>query len=267
MDLSIEMITPKMAEKYLQFNTCNRHLRKSLVSQYARDMTNGNWKLTHQGVAFNCDGTLLDGQHRLAAIIESGVAVQMLVARGVESKNQLFMDDHANRTAGDALTLARGERVSTTDVAIVRVAVELQIKFSCRHTKSDLNELISKFHGALDFCREFYGLPKQRGVTAAPVWGSIALAWFYVDDLDRLRSFCRMLSGVDMVTDEADRSVQILREWLLRTGVKSGPQRLEAFQKTQRSIVAFMKHQKLEKLYGTSTYYPWPLINPVRTSS
>lgn len=264
MELSIETITPKQAEKYLQFNTSNRNLRKSLVSQYARDMISGKWRLTHQGVAFNCDGTLLDGQHRLKAIVESGVTVQMLVARGVDSANQLVMDDHAKRSAGDALTLARGERVTATEVAIVRAAVELQEKAYATHkTKAELNELIDQFRGALDFTGEFL-TTKHRGVTAAPVWGAIALSWYYVQDIERLRAFCRMLCGIDMVTEEGDRASQMLREWLLRTGVKYAAQRTEAFRKTQRAIVAFMKHQKIDKLYGTTVYYPWPLIDPVR---
>jgi hypothetical protein len=264
MELSIETITPKQAEKYLQFNTSNRNLRKSLVSQYARDMANGKWRLTHQGVAFNCDGTLLDGQHRLKAIVESGVTVQMLVARGVDSKHQLVMDDHAKRSAGDALTLARGERVTATEVAIVRAAIELQEKaFSAHRTKAELNELIDQFRGALDFTGEFLAT-KHRGVTAAPVWGAIALSWYYVEDLDRLRSFCRMLCGIDMVTEEGDRASQMLREWLLRTGVRYAAQRSEAFRKTQRAIVAFMKHQKIDKLYGTTVHYPWPLVEPLR---
>jgi len=264
MELSIETITPKQAEKYLQFNTSNRSLRKKLVSQYARDMANGKWKLTHQGVAFNCDGTLLDGQHRLMAIVESGVAVQMLVARGVDTSNQLVMDDHAKRSAGDALTLARGERVTTNEVAIVRAAIELQGKaFVSRNTKAELNELIDQFRGSLDFTAEFL-VTKHRGVTSAPVWGAIALSWFYVEDLDRLRLFCRILCGIDMVTEEGDRSSQILREWLLRTGVRYAAQRIEAFRKTQRAIVAFMKHQKIDKLYGTSVHYPWPLVEPIR---
>lgn len=264
MELSIETITPKQAEKYLQFNTSNRNLRKSLVSQYARDMTNGKWRLTHQGVAFNCDGTLLDGQHRLKAIVESGVTVQMLVARGVDSKNQLVMDDHAKRSAGDALTLARGERVTTTEVAIVRAAIELQEKaFSTHRTKAELNELIDQFRGALDFTGEFLAT-KHRGVTAAPVWGAIALSWFYAEDLERLRAFCRILCGVDMAADEGDRAAQILREWLLRMGLKYAAQRKEGFRKTQRAIVAFMKHQKIDKLYGTTVHYPWPLVEPLR---
>jgi hypothetical protein len=264
MDISIETITPKQAEKYLQFNTSNRNLRNSLVSQYARDMENGVWKLTHQGVAFNCDGTLLDGQHRLSAIVESGVTVQMLVARGVDSKHQLVMDDHAKRSAGDALTLARGERVTAMEVAIVRAAIELQERaFSAHRTKAELNELIDQFRGALDFTGEFL-VTKHRGVTAAPVWGAVALSWYYVEDLDRLRSFCRILIGIDMITEEGDRAAQMLREWLLRTGVKHASQRSEAFRKTQRAIVAFMKYQKIDKLYGTTVYYPWPLVDPLR---
>lgn len=264
MELAIETITPKQAEKYLQFNTSNRNLRKALVSQYARDMQNGKWRLTHQGVAFNCDGTLLDGQHRLMAIVESGVTVQMLVARGVDSKHQLVMDDHAKRSAGDALTLLRGERITADQVAIVRAAVELQERaYALHQTKAELNELIDKFHNSLEFVGQFVTV-KSRGVTSAPVMASIALAWFYVDDLERLTAFGRILCGVDMAVEEGDRSAQVLREWLLRTGVRFATQRTEAFRKAQRSIVAFMKHQKIDKLYGTTVHYPWPLVDAVR---
>ncbi len=265
MDLRIEMITPEMAEKYLQFNTSNRNLRKTLVSQYARDMLNGNWRLTHQGLAFNKAGTLLDGQHRLAAIVESGVAVRMVVARGVDTQHQLVMDDHAKRSAGDALTLVRGERVTASDVAIVRAAIDLQTarRDKCRSTKEELNELLDLFRGPLDFTRPF--IPKgMRGVASAPAWAAIALSWFYVKDLDRLRTFCSMISGMEMATQECDRAAQMVREWLLRTGVRFAPQRMDAFKKTQRAIVAFMNHQKLDKLYGTSVYYPWPLVDPIR---
>jgi len=265
MDWKIETITPKMAENYLCFNRNNRGIRKGLVLQYARDMKSGNWKLTHQGIAFNCDGTLLDGQHRLLAIIESGVAVKMTVTRGVDTNCQLNMDDHGKRTAAESLSLARGELITQAETAIIRAAVELQGQGRQGHlTKSELDRLIDEFSGSLNFCQQFYAAKKQRGVTAAPAWGSIALAWFYVQDLDRLHKFCRMFCGLDMITEESDRAAQTLREWMLRTGVKSAGQRIEAFQKSQRAIVAFMGYKKIEKLYGTSVYFPWPLIDPIR---
>lgn len=265
MKVAIETITPKMAEQYLLSNTRNRSLKKQLISQYARDMQMGKWRLTHQGLAFNCDGTLLDGQHRLRAIVESGATVQMLVTRGVESQAQLVMDDHAKRSAGDALTLLRGERVSENQVAIVRAAVELSVKYRAdRATKTELNDLVDQFRNPLDFAAEFLVGNRVRGVHAASTWAAICLSWFYVDNLERLRDFCRILCAIDMPFEDSDRAACLLRDWLLRTGVRYASQRVDAFCKTQRAVVAFMKYQELQKLIGTSQHYPWPLVDPVR---
>lgn len=267
MDLLVETITPKQAQKYLQFNTNNRHLRKTLVSQYAKDMALGNWKLTHQGVAFNCDGTLLDGQHRLAAIVESGVTVQMLVARGVDSRNQLVMDDHAKRSAGDALSLARNEKITQSHVAVMRAAVELSGAGNRRHqrlTKQQLDDIVDVFRPAMEFIEA--KMPNnERGVTSAPVKAAIVLAWYYVKDVQRLAIFCDVLTGKLLPDGDGDRAAVVLREWLLRTGMQSDIARREGFKKTQRAIVAFQDRKDISKLYGTAEYYPWPLIEPVRS--
>ena len=265
MELTVETITPKQAEKYLQFNTHNRPLRNSLVMQYAKDMASGNWRLTHQGVAFNCDGTLLDGQHRLSAIVESGATVQMLVARGVDSRNQLVMDDHAKRSAGDALSLVRNEKITQRDVAVMRAAVELcrSGRAEARMTKQDLDGVIDTFRPALNFVAEM--MPSdERGVTSAPVKSAICLAWFYVKDIERLKSFCDVVTGKSLPENTGDRAAVTLREWLLRTGMQWGASRTDGFKKTQRAIVAFLDHKDVGKLYGTTVYYPWPLIDPAR---
>lgn len=265
MELSVELITAKQAEMYLQLNTSNRPLRKTLVGQYARDMADGRWKLTHQGVAFNCDGTLLDGQHRLAAIVQSGVAVQMLVARGVDSRSQLVMDDHAKRSAGDALSLARKEKITQQHVAVIRACVELTNAGGRvnRFTKQQLDEVIDKFRPAIDFVEA--RMPNsERGVTSAPVKAAIALAWYYVADVDRLAVFCDVLTGKTLPDGDGDRAAVVLREWLLRTGMQAENSRREGFKKAQRAIVAFAERKDIGKLYGTATYYPWPLIDPVR---
>lgn len=265
MDLSIETITAKQAEDYLKFNTNNRSLRKALVSQYARDMSAGKWRLTHQGLAFNCDGTLLDGQHRLAAIVQSGVTVQMLVARGVDSRSQLVMDDHAKRSAGDALSLSRQEKITQSQVAVMRGAVELSSgrKNVSRLTKQELNEVIDVFHPAVEFV-ETRMPTHERGVTSAPVKAAIVLAWYYVKDLRRLSDFCDVLTGRNLPEGSGDRSAVVLREWCLRNGMQADTARREGFKKAQRAIVAFMERKDIGKLYGTITYYPWPLVEPVR---
>jgi hypothetical protein len=107
---SIVMVTPEIAEQWLGLNTHNRNLRKrSLVTSYARDMAKGNWQFTGEAIKFAPDGRLLDGQHRLHAVIQSGASIRMLVVRNVPESAQEVMDSGAARRAGDSLAL-RGER-------------------------------------------------------------------------------------------------------------------------------------------------------------
>lgn len=266
MKMTVETITPEMAAEFLKLNTRNRKLRPSLVAQYASDMRAGRWLLTHQGIAINCDGTVLDGQHRLAAIIESGVAIRMVIARGVLATSQVAMDDHAKRSCADAITLDRGENVSTAFVAIVKGACELSRGGGAgvRLTRRAVSETLDVMRPALEFVNEFLE-PKQRGVTSSAVWSAVALAWFYVEDVDRLKEFCVVLTGRDMPASDHDRAAVVLREWLLRSGAKAGSAwRIEAHKKTQRAVVAFVERKNIEKLYGTNLYFTWPLTDAVR---
>lgn len=268
MRVAVEIITPEVAQGYLARNKHNRAMRRGLVERYAESMKRGEWRATHQGIAFDASGYLLDGQHRLKAIIDSGCAVQMTVARDVETGSQLVMDDHAKRSASDALTLARQERVTQTEVAIIKCAVEFnsQVRSGVRYlTKQQLSDLVDVFRTPLDFVAS-HMTDKQRGVTASPVQAAVCLAWFYVHDLERLEEFVRVIMGRSLPDGERDRAAVIVREWLLRNGMVGGyGPRYEAFCKTQRAISAFMEGRPLGKLYGNTVRYPWPLVDAVRS--
>jgi hypothetical protein len=75
------------------------------VEIYARDMANDNWRFTGDAIKFAADGTLLDGQHRLLAIIKSGVTLDILTVYGLEVDAQDVMDTGAKRGAHDQLGL------------------------------------------------------------------------------------------------------------------------------------------------------------------
>lgn len=75
----VEMITPEKAKSILEKNTINRKLDQRRVSFYSEQMLKGNWVLTHEGIALDKFGRLIDGQHRLSGIVESNVAQNMLV--------------------------------------------------------------------------------------------------------------------------------------------------------------------------------------------
>lgn len=100
---AIETITPSLASSYLEFNSNNRPLRYSHIRSMAYDMKNGDWQVTHQGIAFDSTGRLIDGQHRLHAIIEAGVAIQMSVTRGCSAASFSILDRGANRSTADVL--------------------------------------------------------------------------------------------------------------------------------------------------------------------
>lgn len=113
-------ITPEMAAVWLvEYNTHNRSIRRRVVAAYAEDMRSGNWRETGDSIKRAADGTILDGQHRLAAIAESGVTVPMLVVGNLESVVQDVVDGGARRKFGDVLQL-RGEKNYVTLAAVVR---------------------------------------------------------------------------------------------------------------------------------------------------
>jgi hypothetical protein len=80
----VQRITPERAEQWLAANTANRPVSKSTVRGFAEAMRRGDWLVTHQGIAFDTNGVLVDGQHRLAAIIEADLPVEMTVFSDVE---------------------------------------------------------------------------------------------------------------------------------------------------------------------------------------
>lgn len=104
MKVDIETITPDRAARYLTHNTGNRSIKKGHVRSLARDIANGKWRLTGEAIKFNCDGELLDGQHRLQAIVAAKTPAPMLVIRGLERGVRTVLDTGAKRTAGDALS-------------------------------------------------------------------------------------------------------------------------------------------------------------------
>ena len=85
MTITQERITPKMAQEYLGFNTDNyRKLNSGRVLTYSEDMKSGRWQLNGESIKFSKNGTLMDGQHRLHAIIKAGTPIDMLVIRDLE---------------------------------------------------------------------------------------------------------------------------------------------------------------------------------------
>lgn len=127
-------VTPEIAERWLKANTSNRNIRQTKVNQYARDMSSGRWTLSNDDICFDQDGRLLNGQHRLNAVIVSGATVLMGIKRNVPRAAMSNMDTGAARTAGDVLGFAN-EKHSQLLASTVKQLVLVQSRRIYQDTK------------------------------------------------------------------------------------------------------------------------------------
>jgi hypothetical protein len=118
-DIEVVNVTPELAGEWLAQNTHNRNLRSRVVDIYAMDMATGDWRWTGDSIKFANDGTLLDGQHRLHAIVQADLTVPMLVVRGLDNEAQDNVDGGVLRKFQDVLKL-RGEQNNISLAALVR---------------------------------------------------------------------------------------------------------------------------------------------------
>src|ERR1700712_1248841 len=115
-------VTPDMAEAWLSKNPNNRNLRGQVINSYARDMASGSWVLNGETVKIASSGQLLDGQHRLSAVVQARVTVPMIVVGNIPPEVMATVDAGAKRTYADALKL-RGEENTSVLAAVTRRAV------------------------------------------------------------------------------------------------------------------------------------------------
>lgn len=117
--ISIETITPDVAKLYLGSNISNRRVSRERVSYLAEQMKSGEWEISNDAICFDEDGALINGQHRLLALIEYGQPLQFLVGRGYNRDVFTIMDTGKNRSAGDVFYI-NGVKNSTNTAAMVR---------------------------------------------------------------------------------------------------------------------------------------------------
>lgn len=159
----VRAITPTEAQKWLDRKHPNRKISHHTVSAYARDMAAGKWELNGDAIKFNGDGTLLDGQHRLSAIVAAGVPVRTLVITGVDSH---LHDKGRLRTTSDEMVMAgevNANMLSATVTGIYRYHTSPSLSASARPTYQEVLALL----GAYPDIRNSVGLVASVGGVVA----------------------------------------------------------------------------------------------------
>lgn len=129
------LVTPQLAAEWLGMNIeINRSVRDAKVASIARDIKNGAWRITHQAIAFDWHGKLIDGQHRLRAIVKSEMPTKVWVFRGLDPHYFTVIDSGSARTASDAL-----KKHGIKNTAAVAAGVRLVLKHRNQHRTSRLH--------------------------------------------------------------------------------------------------------------------------------
>jgi hypothetical protein len=119
MIIELEVITPEIAQQILSGNTDNRPAKPKHVKFLADQMRAGAWQVTGDPVKISASGRLLDGQHRLMAVVESGTTQNLYVARDCEEEIFSVLDTGRARSAG-VYYGAKAENSHASDVTPVR---------------------------------------------------------------------------------------------------------------------------------------------------
>lgn len=125
MNIRVETITPEIARQYLDMNKENRPVRRMRVDSYAQQMARGQWLPTGDPIRFNSEGRLLDGQHRLHAVIQANATLDMIVIRDVPTAAFKVLDSGYARTVGNAIGF--NLKNSTTMVAASRLLWVIEV--------------------------------------------------------------------------------------------------------------------------------------------
>lgn len=192
--IGVEVVTPESAKEMLKGNSTNRPLSSRLVKAYSRDMENGDFKTTHQGIALNSKGEVVDGQHRLQAIIDAGVPIRLVVARYSEECTALDMplDLQKRRHVSDILGMDR-----RTVETFYFMARELTGEKG-RRMETEIMRMFELHPNVKHWYENNITKTKANVITSAPVRAAVAMAYISGYDWSEQYRAMVLLSFDDM---------------------------------------------------------------------
>ena len=121
-------VTPQIALDWLCRNRGNRKVTLATLQKYAKNMLSGRWKRTGQGIVFDRNGKLLEGQHRLLACLFSGASFTTFVVTDASDEANIFayIDNGKIRSASDALYTSGSNGCSKMLAAATKIAVRYE---------------------------------------------------------------------------------------------------------------------------------------------
>lgn len=249
-------IGPVHAQRMLADNPVNRHLNERRVRQFAGAMTRGEWQMNGETIKLAEGEVLLDGQHRLAAVVVAQQPQEFLVVSGLPQETQETVDTGKARKVSDLLAM-RGYPNVTTVAAAGRGVYLYQtagtiasqgIRSDLHPTHQQVIATVENHPGIVDtssFGKNF----RPRRLLSSAQLAALRYLFDETDSEDSLVFWTRLSDGIGM---EQHDPINTLRERLLRevldTGSASRLQTVARAAFTVRAFNAWRAGDQLQKL-------------------
>lgn len=266
-NIRFENINPNTARRYLAKSLPNnRPISQHAVELYALDMQMGRWLATHQGIAFDGGDHLLDGQHRLHAVIKSNATVTMLVTRGLavradDDENGLgvfdVMDRGRARSVGQLLHLYHGAKSGSRMAACCRLIVNMCCGAEETITVPMALEVLKHYRPGLEAIISFSESATSKLLKASSVAAPLAFAWAV--RREQAEAFAiQVYRGERLVSDDP---AYVLRKsvdsHLDRPSIRGLSYRMKTAQETAHAFKAFVEGRKIKKFPPKTQGMAW----------
>ena len=120
MTVDIEEINTEQAKYLLSRNfENNRNVVKTQADRLATSMRKNMFYCSSDAIAIDEDGNLVNGQHRMTAVVQSGITCKFLVVRGFPREHVKCIDLGRKRMMDDRIQIG-GVPISRKDCIVVR---------------------------------------------------------------------------------------------------------------------------------------------------
>lgn len=221
------LITPEMAKKMLEMNTNNRVANQAYIHKYAREMVNGTWKEnTGELIKISKSNIILDGQHRLLAIIKANKCINFHVATEVEDDAFTVLDTGKTRSTGDIFKLAgvkNYNNISSITQLYNNVYNNRSKAIKSTNTTSlRPQELLNMYNEQPEYWQEVFNLAQNLHTRFQRIWNLTEIGMFIavLDHVNMIKSreFMRQIcEGVDV----SNNIVILLRNKLIADKVSA----------------------------------------------
>lgn len=219
---SFRTITPAMAKRFLEKNTNNRSMNEVNLAGIVSEMNRKNFHLTGESIKIAENGDLLDGQHRLMAIVKTGQSIKMLVVEGLENTSFKYIDTGRKRQASDVLAIEKIKNPAKIAAMckfiinfqrgnFIHAATQRADRFKARLTNADISTFVEKNKESI-YDSYPYGFNRQNKLISGTFLSSFH---YIVKKIDEVKAddFCHKLgTGEDV---QKDSSISLLRQRLL----------------------------------------------------